>query len=526
MRTEGFVEVQDGKLWFELAGAGSPIVLIHAGIADSRMWDPQVTVLASQGWRVLRYDVRGYRKSKGGIGLKPHWHDLLKLLAALNIGEAAMVGSSLGAAIAIDFTLENPAMVRSLVLVSPGLGGYDWQPSIKRYGAAIQEAARADDIDRIVEEHLRLWVDGRSRKPTSLDSSVRELARDMLHGAIAVEDGAQMEGLAIGRLPEIQKPTLILAGAEDVPDVLAIAGLLEHGIQGATKVVLPDAAHLLNMERPEAFNELVLGFLAGDHPPTTRPMPESPPWRRHWDQALSLQEEWTAIATDWITWARKPGHDSYWRFHRDRFLELLPTPPLDVVDLGCGEGRLSRDLTALGYKTVGIDASPLMIAAAREADPGGRYDVANAFDTGLAGASVDVVAAFMSLQDIDDMPAAVSEAARLLRPGGWFCISIVHPLSSAGGFESLAPDSAFRLQGPYLEERKYVDEGGRDGLRMRFASYHRPLGAYFAALESQGFVIDRLREVTVDSESVEARRDRQRWYGVPLFLHLRASRPQ
>jgi len=93
---------------------------------------------------------------------------LLRLLEALNIAHAVLVGSSLGAAIAIDFTLENPAMVRSLVLVSPGLGGYDWQPSIERYGAAILEAARADDTDRIVEEHLRLWVDGRSRQPTSL----------------------------------------------------------------------------------------------------------------------------------------------------------------------------------------------------------------------------------------------------------------------------------------------------------------------------------------------------------------------
>lgn len=244
MRTEGFVEVPDGKLWFELAGEGSAIVLIHAGIADSRMWDPQVTVLASQGWQVLRYDVRGYRKSSEAKGLKPHWHDLLWLLDALNIDQAVLVGSSLGAAIAIDFTLENPAMVRSLVLVAPGLGGYDWQPSMERYGAAILEAARAGDAERIVEEHLRLWVDGRSRQPTSLKDSIRELARNMLQGAITVEDRAQMEPPAIGRLSEIQKPTLILAGAQDLPDALAIAGLLEKGIQGATKVVLPDAAHL------------------------------------------------------------------------------------------------------------------------------------------------------------------------------------------------------------------------------------------------------------------------------------------
>jgi SAM-dependent methyltransferase len=196
-----------------------------------------------------------------------------------------------------------------------------------------------------------------------------------------------------------------------------------------------------------------------------------------------------------------------------------------VLDLGCGEGRLARDLTALGYRTAGVDISRAMIAAARDADPSGRYEVANAAETPFADASFDLVTAFMSLQDMEDMPAAVAEAARVLRRGGCFGIAIVHPLNSAGGFESLAPEAAFRLEGPYLRERKYADEGGRDGLRIRFASYHRPLGAYFAALEEHGFLVDRLREVTVDARSVEARPDRERWLGIPLFLHLRALRP-
>src|SRR5262249_1460573 len=163
------------------------------------------------------------------------------------------------------------------------------------------------------------------------------------------------------------------------------------------------------------------------------------------------------------------------RFHRDRFLDLLPPGPLDVLDLGCGEGRLSRDLSALGYRMMGVDVSPPMITAAREADPRGRYEIADPGSTGLAdapahagAASVSWVAGFRSVADIADLPAAVAEAARVLRPGGCLCIAIVHPLNSAGAFESLAPDAAFRLEGPYLEERKYVDEGGHDGLRMRF----------------------------------------------------------
>jgi SAM-dependent methyltransferase len=262
-----------------------------------------------------------------------------------------------------------------------------------------------------------------------------------------------------------------------------------------------------------------------DRPAAAPGRAEQLPWRRSWDEGISLQDEWTAVAPDWITWARAPGHDSYWRFHRDRFIDLLPPPPLDVLDLGCGEGRLPRDLTALGYRTAGVDISPAMIAAARDADPSGRYEVANAAETPFADGSFDLVTAFMSLQDMEDMPAAVAETARVLRRGGCFGIAIVHPLNSAGGFESLAPEAAFRLEGPYLRERKYADEGGRDGLRIRFASYHRPLGAYFAALEEHGFLVDRLREVTVDARSVEARPDRERWLGIPLFLHLRALRP-
>ena len=249
------------------------------------------------------------------------------------------------------------------------------------------------------------------------------------------------------------------------------------------------------------------------------------PWTRSYDVNRPLALEWSEVAADWIAWARAPGHDSYWRFHRDRFLELLPEPPGEVLDLGCGEGRLCRDLKARGYHTIGIDASPQAIAAARAADPGGRYEIADAASTGLPAASVDVVAALMSLQDIDDLTGAVAEATRVLRPGGRLCAATVHPLNSAGRFESQEPDAAFRLEGPYLAERRYVDRGGRAGLRMRFSSVHRPLGAYFAAVEQQGMLVDRLREVTVDAESVEARADRGRWLGVPLFLHVRARKP-
>ncbi|CAN5756157.1 hypothetical protein BH23CHL7_BH23CHL7_09820 [soil metagenome] len=93
---------------------------------------------------------------------------------------------------------------------------------------------------------------------------------------------------------------------------------------------------------------------------------------------MSLKDAWDAEAGNWVAWARRPGHDSYWQFHRDRFLELLPEPPLTVLDVGCGEGRLPRDLSMRGYSVIGVDASSTLIEHAREADPGGDYRVADA----------------------------------------------------------------------------------------------------------------------------------------------------
>src|SRR4051794_5920510 len=143
---------------------------------------------------------------------------------------------------------------------------------------------------------------------------------------------------------------------------------------------------------------------------------------------MSLSEAWEGEAVQWITWARAPGHDSYWRFHRDQFFELLPPPGRLTLDIGCGEGRLTRDLKALGHTVVALDASPTLISAARAADPAGDYRVVDASTLPLADASCDLAVAFMSLQDFDDMPRAVAEIGRVLMPGACACVALVHPL--------------------------------------------------------------------------------------------------
>ncbi len=233
--------------------------------------------------------------------------------------------------------------------------------------------------------------------------------------------------------------------------------------------------------------------------------------------ASNLAAAWERNAASWIAWARADGHDSYWRFNRDVFLDLLPTPPMRVLDLGCGEGRLSRDLKALGYEVVGVDRSPTLVAAAHAADPSLEVHEADAASLPFDDASFDLVVAFMSLQDIDDMVGAVGEAARILVAGGALCLAIVHPLNSAGEFESREDDSPFVIRGSYLDQAYYTDRVEREGYEMEFASVHRPLEAYVRALADAGFVIEDLREPKTALAT-------QRWMRIPLFMHIRARR--
>ena len=228
---------------------------------------------------------------------------------------------------------------------------------------------------------------------------------------------------------------------------------------------------------------------------------------------MSLSEAWEAHARDWITWVRKPGHDSYDRYHRDQFLPLLPVPGRRTLDVGCGEGRLTRHLASLGHRVVGIDASPSLVAAARELAPEMDLHVANAAALPFDDASFDQVVSFMCLHDVDDLDGAVREIARVLEPGGVACIAVVHPLNSAGRFEK---HGRFVIRGSYLASFRYADTVKRDELSMTFESQHRPIFAYFDALAAAGLVVDALREPATEGH--------ESWSRLPLFLHLRARR--
>jgi SAM-dependent methyltransferase len=239
--------------------------------------------------------------------------------------------------------------------------------------------------------------------------------------------------------------------------------------------------------------------------------------------AADLGAAWKQHARHWVAWAQQPAHDSYWQFHRDLFLPCVPAAGRRTLDLGCGEGRLSRDLKALGHTVVGVDVSPAMLEAARSADEDIETHLVDAATLPFSDESFDCVVAFMSLQDIDNLGGAIREVRRVLEPGGRFCVAIVHPLNSAGSFEGDEPDSPFVIRGSYLEESFYEDHLVRDGLEMTFVSAHRPLHAYTEAMNGVGLVIDYLAEPAVPEHAMARPRSR-RWQRLPLFLHMRAIR--
>jgi SAM-dependent methyltransferase len=237
-----------------------------------------------------------------------------------------------------------------------------------------------------------------------------------------------------------------------------------------------------------------------------------------------LKRAWEEHAVEWIAWARTPGHDSYWQFHRDLFLELVPPASGRTLDLGCGEGRLARDLAALGHDVAGVDSSPTLIAAARDAAPGMELHLADAAALPFADASFGLVVAFMSLHDFDDLDGAVRETARVLSPGGRLCLAIVHPLASAGAFVAREATSPFVIEGSYLDERRVAGTFARDGLTMTFVSAHRPLQAYVRSLADAGLLVEELRETPVPERAFTGAHG-ARWTRIPNFLHLRALKP-
>ena len=242
------------------AGTGQAIVFLHAGIADQRMWQHQLEHFRSKS-RVLAFDRRGFGGSQPTDEEYSDTNDLGQLLDELGIDKAHFVGCSQGGAIAIDFTLQYPQRVLSLILVASAVAGFEYKEESPHVFSRITDAWQAGDLETVNHLEIDYWVKGYGRDDVNPD--VRQLAFEM--NAIALgfpEPRAQIPmPHAIERLGEIDSPCLLIIGANDVPETHATMGFLHDKISSAQLVTMNDAAHLPNMEHPAEFNDILSLFL-------------------------------------------------------------------------------------------------------------------------------------------------------------------------------------------------------------------------------------------------------------------------
>jgi len=233
------------------------------------------------------------------------------------------------------------------------------------------------------------------------------------------------------------------------------------------------------------------------------------------------RHDWETESENWIAWARKPGHDSYHDYGPAFFDEIIPSPGTRTLDLGCGEGRVTRDLQRRGHRAIGVDASSTLVAAAASAGSG-PFVLADVAALPFADSTFDVAVAYNVLMDFDDLEGSLREVARVLTSGGRFAVCVLHPMAQAGTFESREPDARFLIDGNYFERRESKDTFTRNGLTMTFSSSHYPLEHYFAAFGSAGLLIDALREPKPPDRTIERDAGELRWARLPLFLFMRA----
>ncbi|MEA2550855.1 MAG: 3-oxoadipate enol-lactonase [Actinomycetota bacterium] len=264
---EGVIELSDGAtLAFEDVGEGPVVTLLHPGLWDRRTWDPQVGPLLDVGFRVLRYDLRGYGGSSRLHGESfSNARDVVALLDARGVETTALVGGSMGGAVAIDTTLEFPGRVWALGAIASALGGVEetseeetwweerWPP--------IEKAMEAGDLVGARDLQLSLiWAPLGAEDETG--ARIRSIAMDNIH-ELTMDESAieELDPPALARLGEIRVPALVVMAAHDPPTLRRCSELIAAGISGARLVTFDDADHVVSLRTPTKLNELLIGFL-------------------------------------------------------------------------------------------------------------------------------------------------------------------------------------------------------------------------------------------------------------------------
>jgi pimeloyl-ACP methyl ester carboxylesterase len=267
MNSVGFAMSGSARLYFETAGNGAPLVFIHAGVSDSRMWDPQFEEFAPR-WKVVRYDHRGFGKSTFPEEPFSLRDDLASVLYPLGMEKAVLVGCSMGGATALDFALENPQLVSGLVLVGSGVSGFNdpkhLSENTRKYWTELIGLVQKGEVERALEMEAKYWIDGLSRPASEVEPVYRERARQLHRENFSLKRDERQENAltppAIERLGEVAVPTLIVIGNHDSEDLKRLADRFAEEIPRA-RLVRMNAAHLPSLEHPAEFNQLLEEFL-------------------------------------------------------------------------------------------------------------------------------------------------------------------------------------------------------------------------------------------------------------------------
>ena len=261
------IEVNGAQLAYDEAGSGTPVVLLHAGIADRRMWRNQLPALAARH-RVVAVDLRGYGDSELPPTPFAHHDDVIGLLDALGLPQAALVGCSFGGKVAVDTALAYPDRVAALALFGAPVSGNEWSEETEQLWEELVGDVDPEDFAATAAGEVRFWVVGPTREPADVDPELIRFAQEMDQRALAAElalsavEVGELDLPAIDRLGELRMPVLVGAGAADVPDISRLADRIAAEALAAVRLPdVPDAGHLLPLERPGPVNAALLDFL-------------------------------------------------------------------------------------------------------------------------------------------------------------------------------------------------------------------------------------------------------------------------
>ncbi|MEU5302725.1 alpha/beta fold hydrolase [Streptomyces noursei] len=259
----------DGELFYETAGSGPAVVLLHGGMLDQHMWDEQFSWLVNSGLRVVRYDSRGHGLSSTVTGDWANHDDLAALLDALDIPRAVLVGLSHGSRVALDTALAHPDRVSALFLAAPGVSGRPFTDPfvLEHIRGQVAAIGAPDGAERYVEHFLRMWVDGPYRAPSAVHPGFRERMRASASANVEVHadgvgTGMPLEVGAADRLAEIKVPTTVLDGDLDSTDISANAHAIALQVPGARRIRIPAAGHMVNLENTPLFDQELHAFLS------------------------------------------------------------------------------------------------------------------------------------------------------------------------------------------------------------------------------------------------------------------------